>query len=170
MTSRESYLLADPLAGFSPIGAENPAVPGLARASGVISQTMLRYRCMKHSDTELPDVRTTTLSIAGMSCGACVRHVTRALDGMTGVVHAQVDLRTNEAIVEHIPAYVQAAALIAAVGDAGYEAGIVRTVDDRDVMARRPEVSSACGCGCCGGKPKTTVSAGWPGLGTDTIG
>jgi hypothetical protein len=65
---------------------------------------------------------------------------------------------------------VQAAALIGAVGDAGYEAGIVRTVDDRDVMARRPEVSSACGCGCCGGKPKTTVSAGWPGLGTDTIG
>ena len=114
-------------------------MPGLVRASGVISQTMLRYRCMKHSETEPPDVRTTTLSIAGMSCGACVRHVTRALDGMTGVVHAQVDLRTNEAIVEHIPGYVDAAALIAAVRDAGYEAGIARTVDDRDVMARRPE-------------------------------
>jgi copper chaperone CopZ len=125
---------------------------------------------MKHSETEPPDVRTTTLSIAGMSCGACVRHVTRALDGMTGVVHAQVDLRTNEAIVEHIPARVDAAALIAAVRDAGYEASIARTVDDRDLMARRPEASSACGCGCCGGEPKTTVFAGWPGLGTGTIG
>jgi predicted TIM-barrel fold metal-dependent hydrolase len=61
-----------------------------------------------------------------------------ALDGMTGVVHAQVDLRTNEAIVEHIPGYVDAAALIAAVRDAGYDAGVARTVDDRDVMARRP--------------------------------
>jgi P-type Cu+ transporter len=86
---------------------------------------------MKHSETEPPDVRTTTLSIAGLSCGACVRHLTRALDGMTGVVHAQVDLRTNEAIVEHIPGYVDGAALIAAVEDAGYKAGIVRAVDDR---------------------------------------
>jgi copper chaperone CopZ len=125
---------------------------------------------MKHSETEPPDVRTTTLSIAGMSCGACVRHVTRALDGMTGVVHAQVDLRTNEAIVEHIPGYVDAAALVAAVRDAGYQAGITRTVDDRDLMTRRPEAPSACGCGCCGGKPKTTVAAGWTGFGTGTIG
>jgi copper chaperone CopZ len=131
---------------------------------------MLRYSRMKHSDTEPPDVRTTTLSIAGMSCAVCVRHVARALDGLTGVVHAQVHLPTNEAIVEHIPGYVDAAALIAAVRDAGYQASIARTVDDRDVMARRPEPSSACGCGCCGGKPKTTVSAGWPRLGTGTIG
>ncbi len=125
---------------------------------------------MSHSETELPDVRTTTLSIAGMSCAVCVRHVARALDGMTGVIHAHVDLRTNEAIVEHIPGYVDAAALVAAVRDAGCQAGIARTVDDRDVMTRRPEASSAYGCGCCGGKPKTTVATGWPGLGTGTIG
>ena len=106
---------------------------------------MLRYMGMKHPKTDPPGVRVTTLRIAGMSCGACVRHVTRALDGMTGVVHAQVDLRTNEAIVEHLPGYVDAEALIAAVRDAGYEAGIARTVDDLDVMARRPEASSACG-------------------------
>ena len=36
-----------------------------------------------------------------MSCGAGVRHVTRALGGVTGVVHTHVDLRTNEAFVEH---------------------------------------------------------------------
>ena len=36
--------------------------------------------------------QTTTLRIAGMSCGACVRHVTRAIEGMNGVVHVDVDL------------------------------------------------------------------------------
>jgi P-type Cu+ transporter len=65
-----------------------------------------------------------SLSIGEMSCAVCVRHVARALDGMTGVIHAQVDLRTNEATVEHIPGYVDAAALVATVRDAGYQAGI----------------------------------------------
>ena len=44
-------------------------------------------------------VQTTTLRIAGMSCGACVRHVTRALDGITGVVHVDVDLQRGQAVV-----------------------------------------------------------------------
>jgi copper chaperone CopZ len=131
----------------------------------------LRYEDMNRSKLAgTAQVHTTTLSIGGMSCGACVRHVTRALDGITGVVHAQVDLRTNEAIVEHLPGSLDAEALIAAVRDVGYEAGIARTVDDLDVMAPRPEAPSACGCGCCGGEPKTIGFAGWPSLGTSTIG
>ena len=170
MISRGLYLMADPLGRDFTERCRKSRSAGIGPCVRCNQSDDAAFQVYEALRDGTPDVRTTTLSIAGMSCGACVRHVTRALDGMTGVVHAQVDLRTNEAIVEHIPAYVQAAALIGAVGDAGYEAGIVRTVDDRDVMARRPEVSSACGCGCCGGKPKTTVSAGWPGLGTDTIG
>ena len=49
--------------------------------------------------------QTATLRIAGMSCGACVRHVTRAIEGMNGVVHVDVDLQTNQAVVEHLPDY-----------------------------------------------------------------
>ena len=49
-----------------------------------------RYEDMNNRKlADTAQVQTTRLSIDGMSCGACVRHVTRALDGLTGVVHVQ---------------------------------------------------------------------------------
>ena len=88
----------------------------------------------------------------GLSCGACVRRVTRALDGLTGVVDVNVDLRTNEASVEHLPGFVDAESLIAAVRDAGYAAQVVDTLDGTDKKLMT-DASPACGCGCCGGEP-----------------
>jgi hypothetical protein len=97
-----------------------------------------------------------------------VRHVASALDGLIGVVHVNVDLRTNEASVEHLPAFVDAASLIAAVRDAGYAARLVDTVKDTDTPPV-PDASAACGCGCCGSHATTTGSS-WSNLGTSTIG
>jgi copper chaperone CopZ len=114
-------------------------------------------------------VQTTTLSIGGMSCGACVRHVTRALDGRMGVVHVDIDLPRNEATIAHLPEQVDAAALVGAVRDAGYQARFVRTVADADPVPSRPVASAGCGCGCCSG-PSSTRDAGWSNLGTSTIG
>ena len=133
-----------------------------------MNRTGMRHLYMKQPQSNEPQVRTTTLAIAGMSCGACVRHVTNALDGMTGVVHVDVDLRTNQASVEHLPSFVDAASLIAAVRDAGYAARVVETVNDTD---RKPmtRASASCGCGCCGSESKR-VDASWPDLGTSTIG
>ena len=127
-----------------------------------------RSLCMKPFESNEPEVRTTTLAISGMSCGSCVRHVASALDGLTGVVHVNVDLRTNEASVEHLPAFVDAAALIAAVRDAGYAARVVDAVKDTDTPPV-PDPSAACGCGCCGSDSQTTGSS-WSNLGTSTIG
>jgi copper chaperone CopZ len=123
---------------------------------------------MKHLESNEPEVRTTTLAISGMSCGSCVRHVASALDGLTGVVHVNVDLRTNEASVEHLPAFVDAASLIAAVRDAGYAARVLEAVKDADTTLV-PDASAACGCGCCGSNSKATGSS-WSNLGTSTIG
>ena len=103
---------------------------------------------MKQFDSDQLMVRTTTLAIAGLSCGACVRHVTRALDGLTGVIHVNVDVRANEACVEHLPAFVDAASLIAAIRDDGYAARVVHTVDDIDTTLVA-DASATCGCGCC---------------------
>lgn len=81
-----------------------------------------------------------------MSCGACVRHVTRALEGMSGVVHVEVDLRANQATVEHLPALVDVIALIAAIHDAGYSARVSGTTTGSD--GDRPAGhTSGCGCG-----------------------
>ena len=86
-------------------------------------------------------VQTTTFRIGGMSCGACVRHVARAIDGLTGVVHVDVDLEKNLAVVEHLPDWVDEPGLIAAITDAGYAASAI----DRDVYTDRNGPRSCCG-------------------------
>lgn len=93
-------------------------------------------------------VHVTTLQITGMSCDACVRHVTSSLSALDGVIHARADLKSNQAIVEHIPAYADAAALADAIHKAGYTARVVGSSDDSD-SKRSESVSSRCGCGCC---------------------
>jgi copper chaperone len=125
---------------------------------------------MKQLNSDAADVRTTTLSLAGISCGACVRHVTKALDGISGVVQVQVDLQKNEAVVEHLPAYVDGVTLVAAVRDAGYEARVVRTVADADEPPLRPEASASRGSGCCCGGTSKIRDARVLSLGTTTIG
>jgi copper chaperone CopZ len=134
-----------------------------------MNPTRMRQLGMKQHKSNEPEVQTTVLAIAGMSCGACVRHVTRALDGMTGVVHVTVDLQTNEAAVEHLPAFVDAPSLIAAVRDAGYEARVARTVDDAVTTTGAEREAAACGCGRCGSGSKTAAGT-WSNLGTGTIG
>ena len=41
-----------------------------------------------------------TLSIKGMSCQNCVRHVKEALEEISGVQKAEVDLEANKARIE----------------------------------------------------------------------
>lgn len=59
-----------------------------------------------------------TLTIDGMMCANCVRHVTKALTGLEGV-SAEVDLERGTAKVTH-PQNVTVDALKAAVEEAGY--------------------------------------------------
>ena len=64
---------------------------------------MLRYQDMNESKRVNRILSTTIrLSIVGMSCGACVRHVTTALNGLTGVVHVDIDLSKSEAVVDYL--------------------------------------------------------------------
>lgn len=65
---------------------------------------------------------TTTLTIKGMSCGNCVRHVESALKKLDGVAAVTVDLAAGQATVEFNPQTVNINGLKQAVSDAGYEA------------------------------------------------
>ena len=67
-------------------------------------------------------LQTETLDIQGMSCEACVGHVTRALQELDGVQSAQVSLADRQAVVTYDPAKVQRAQMAEAVADEGYEA------------------------------------------------
>ena len=63
---------------------------------------------------------TTRLKINGMQCEACVAHVEKALEAVSGVQSVQVDLTAGQAIVQHEGA--DENAMLRAVAEEGYEA------------------------------------------------
>jgi len=65
----------------------------------------------------------TTLKVTGMSCGACVGHVTRALQSVPGVKLAAVDLNSGTAVVKHDES-AQPEAMVQAVTEEGYHAQV----------------------------------------------
>jgi copper chaperone len=62
------------------------------------------------------------LSINGMSCGACIKHVTKALSDLKGLEIKEVSV--GAARVAYDPSEVQDTAVLHAVRDAGYHAEI----------------------------------------------
>lgn len=66
----------------------------------------------------------TALTVRGMTCANCVKHVTAALRAVPGVTAATVAL-PDRATVTHAPG-TELAALVAAVADAGYDAAPVQ--------------------------------------------
>jgi copper chaperone len=83
-----------------------------------------------------------TLKITGMSCGACVSHVTKALESVSGVRTASVDLASQTAHIagEHL----NDTALIAAVEEEGYGAEDLTSPQSPSTIP----LASA-GCSCC---------------------
>lgn len=67
-------------------------------------------------------MQTVTLNIDGMSCGGCVKSVTRILEGINGVGKAEVSLENKNAAVTFDPAKTNPDALIEAVEDGGFDA------------------------------------------------
>ena len=62
----------------------------------------------------------TTLNIGGMTCGACVHHVERALASVPGVTSVAVNLATQRAALGYLPGALDMAAWREALEDAGY--------------------------------------------------
>ena len=62
------------------------------------------------------------LNIGGMTCGGCVKSVTRILENTEGVAKAKVSLENKNAVIEFDPAKTNPAALIEAVEDGGFDA------------------------------------------------
>ncbi len=67
-------------------------------------------------------METTTIKIEGMTCSGCVASVTRVLQALPGVGHADVSLEQKQATVEYDAALASADQLRQAVEDAGFEA------------------------------------------------
>ena len=61
-------------------------------------------------------------AVGGMSCGGCAGSVTRAVSQLPGVRKVDVSLTDKAATVEYDSATVDAAAIVAAIEGAGFEA------------------------------------------------
>ena len=76
--------------------------------------------------------------VSGMTCAACVHHVTGAIGAVPGVSGVSVNLASATAAVTHLPGAVAPDALAAAVADAGYHLDTVNIADhDADAAAAR---------------------------------
>ena len=89
-----------------------------------------------------------------------------ALEAVSGVVHVDVHERRDEIIVEHLPAFVGADAIAAAIRAIGYGAEVGRTVPEVECARPAPDerISSSCGCS------RKVEHDRWFNLGTSTIG
>jgi len=63
-----------------------------------------------------------TIAVKGMSCGGCVKSVTRVLEALPGVENVQVSLEQASATLRHDPALSTEDAIRGAVREAGFEA------------------------------------------------
>ena len=67
------------------------------------------------------------LKVEGMMCQNCVKHVTKALEGVPGAADVQVSLENKSAAVT-VPEMTSDDVLKAAVEEAGYEVTEIRDV------------------------------------------
>lgn len=62
----------------------------------------------------------TKIKVKGMSCGHCVKRVTRALESLPGLKNVKVDLQSGEAAFEK-PDKVSMDEIVKAIQEAGYQ-------------------------------------------------
>ena len=77
-------------------------------------------RAVHEAGYEVP-TETVILPIGGMNCAACSNHVEEALNGVSGVVQANVNLATERATVTFVPGTADLSDFRQAVAESGYE-------------------------------------------------
>ena len=86
----------------------------------------------------------TTLQITGMTCDACVRHVSLALAAVPGADAVSVDLASGSARITGSAELEALITAITAITDSGYQA------QPQQPGSTTPK-ASGCGCGASGG-------------------
>ncbi len=66
-------------------------------------------------------METATLQVSGMTCGGCVRGVTKLLNALDGVTKADVSLEAKRAVVDYDAAKLNVDQIKRAIEGAGYE-------------------------------------------------
>ncbi|KAF2033044.1 heavy metal translocatin [Setomelanomma holmii] len=86
------------------------------------------------SDSEEEDevmsagIATTTLSVGGMTCGACTSAVEGAFKDVAGIKHFSISLLSERAVIEHDTTIISPEKLAETIEDVGFDAEVLDTV------------------------------------------
>lgn len=86
----------------------------------------------------IASLETIRFPVAGMTCSACVHHITKAVRRLEGVERVRVDLGRGDVTVRRDAALAPDAALVAAIADAGYAANLDAATPAADADLRGP--------------------------------
>jgi copper chaperone CopZ len=88
-------------------------------------------------------METINLTVSGMTCGACIKHVEKAINSIAGVQKVEVDLASGVVKVQgNISQHVKE--MIAALEEEGYLAQVTT-----DVASKAKSGSCKSGSSCC---------------------
>ncbi|MEW6706112.1 MAG: cation-translocating P-type ATPase [Pseudomonadota bacterium] len=93
-----------------------------AVAPAVIDDPVELQRFTRFGELRGAQAAESSFQIGGMYCAACAGTIEAALQGVEGVIEAQVNSAAQRALVRWDPARTRASALVAAVQSAGYQA------------------------------------------------
>ncbi|OAL47238.1 heavy metal translocatin [Pyrenochaeta sp. DS3sAY3a] len=97
-----------------------------------VTQTTEDHFLSDSEDEEEQDtngnVSTTTLSVGGMTCGACTSAVEGAFKDVAGIKSFSISLLSERAVIEHDSTIISAAKLAETIEDVGFDAEVLDTV------------------------------------------
>jgi Au+-exporting ATPase len=131
--------VADAVVNLATEKAAITASPTVDRATLVKAVENTGYSVPASFST--PSAASIEIAIEGMTCASCVGRVERALKTVAGVTEAAVNLATERATVRGAA---DAATLVAAIGEAGYDAKVISTAGgSEEETARHAEKKEA---------------------------
>jgi len=81
--------------------------------------SMKRKKPLHDAEYEIP-IEESTIGIEGMTCASCVSRVEKALESISGVKNASVNLATEDAVIRHVPGQLNKEIIRKAIEQAGY--------------------------------------------------
>ena len=79
-------------------------------------------------EPEASSIATTTLSVEGMTCGACTSAIEGAFKDVAGIKNFSISLLSERAIIEHDTKVISPETLVETIEDAGFDAKVLDTV------------------------------------------
>lgn len=86
---------------------------------------------------------TTTLSVGGMTCGACTSAVEGAFKDMAGIKSFSISLLSERAVIEHDPTLISADKIAETIEDTGFDASVIESKRSEPMPSKKKRLRSA---------------------------